>query len=95
MTKERVSVAVVWVVAFIGVLTIPLLATPERHVTWASVLLLVLVCMTCVIQLGMQESRGFVRRMSLSLVGAFVILSIASLIYFLMGGGAGVLDGHG
>lgn len=88
---DRLSVVAVWVIAFLGVLAIPILATPERHVTWASVLLLVIVCLTCIIQLAMQKADGFVRRMSLSLAGAFVVLAAGSVVYVLMGGKALVL----
>lgn len=95
MTKDRVSVVVVWLVALAGVLAIPLLASPDRHVTWGSVLMLVLVCMACIIQLGMQRSEGFVQRMSLSLAGAFVIVAGGTLVYVLMGSGAAVLADHG
>ncbi|GGA62950.1 hypothetical protein GCM10011490_11790 [Pseudoclavibacter endophyticus] len=82
------SVGAVWVAALAGIFVIAFGAAPERHVTWVSTLMLILICLTCVIQLALQESDGFVRRMCESLVGALVILALGSAVLALLGGGA-------
>lgn len=93
MTMERMSVGAVWVAALVGVIGVGVFTSPERHITWVSIVLLVLICLTCVLQLALQRADGFVRRMSVSLVGALVILAIGSLVLALLGGGAIVGDG--
>lgn len=90
MTKERLSIVVVWLAAVAGMFGVGLLASPERQVSWVSILMLLLVCLTCIIQLGMQESRGFIARMTASMAGALVILVLGSIVLLLGGGGAGV-----
>ena len=90
---RRGSIVVVWCAALLGVVGVGLFASSERHVTWTSILMLVLICLTCVIQLALQDARGFVRRMSVSLVGALVILAAGSLVFAVLGGGAFV-GGH-
>ena len=88
MTKERMSVGAVWAAALAGVIGVGLLAAPERHVTWVSIVMLVLICLTCMLQLALQQADGFVRRLSESLVGALVILALGSLVLAALGGGA-------
>lgn len=88
VTKKRMSIGVVWLAALIGVIGVGVLAAPARHVTWVSILMLVLICMTCLVQLSLQEADGFVRRMSVSLVGALVILAAGSVVLAFLGGGA-------
>lgn len=96
MTRERMSVVAVWVAALVGVIGVGILAAPERHITWVSILMLVLICLACVLQLAQAEADGFVRRMSESLVGALVILGIASLVFVILGGDALVgVSGNG
>ncbi|MGO2112008.1 MAG: hypothetical protein ACTH31_10375 [Pseudoclavibacter sp.] len=88
MAKHRVSVATVWIAALVGIVAVAFFAGPERHLTWVSILMLVLICLSCVLQLSLQESQGFLRRMSESLVGALVILAVGSVVLALLGGGA-------
>lgn len=88
MSKERLSVGAVWVAALIGVIGVGVLTAPERHLTWVAIMMLVLICLTCLLQLGLQEADGFVRRVSLSLAGALVILAVGSFVLAALGGGA-------
>lgn len=90
VTRERLSILLVWLAAIAGTVGVGLLATPERYVSWTSILMLLLVCLTCIVQLGMQESRGFISRMASSMVGALVILALGSIVLLLSGGGAAV-----
>lgn len=90
------SVGVVWIAALVGVVGVGVFTAPERHIAWVSIVLLVLICLTCVLQLALQRADGFVRRMSVSLVGALVILAIGSLVLAVLGGGATVgVSGNG
>lgn len=88
MSVQRLTVVVIWVAALFGVVSVGLIAVPERQVTWVSILMLVLICATCILQLSLQEAEGFVRRMSESLVGALIILALGSLVLAILGGGA-------
>ena len=96
MSKERLSVGVVWLAALVGVVGVGVFASPARHLTWVSIVMLVLICLACVVQLLLQRADGFVRRMSTSLVGALVILAVGSLVLAVLGGGAEVgVSGNG
>lgn len=88
MNKERVSIGVVWVAALAGIVGVGVFTAPERHLTWVSIVMLVVICLTCLAQLSLQEADGFVRRMSISLAGALVILAVGSLVLAVLGGGA-------
>ena len=88
MTRERVSIGIVWLAAVVGVFGVAILADPSRHLVWVSILMLTLICLTCLLQLRLQESDGFIMRMSMSLVGALIILGVASLGFALLGGDA-------
>lgn len=85
MNRERWSVVAVWLAALLGIAGVGALADPARQLTWTPILLLVLICLSCVLQLLLQESAGFLRRMSLSLVGALAILALGSLVLALLG----------
>lgn len=88
MSKERWSVGVVWIAALAGVIGVGVFTAPERQLTWVSIVMLVVICLTCLVQLALQEADGFVSRMSVSLAGALVILALGSLVLALLGGGA-------
>lgn len=88
MTGKRLSVWAIWAAALLGVVGIGVLAAPEQQITWVSILMVVLISVTCLVQLGLQEAEGFVQRMSLSLVGALGILTAGSIVLLLLGGDA-------
>lgn len=88
MTRERLSIGVIWLAAAVAAAGIGLLAHQDRQLAWVPITMLMLVFATALIQLGSGEPRGFIHRMALSLSGAAVILAIASLVFFLLGGHA-------
>lgn len=78
----------IWLAAALAAVGIGLLADHDRQLAWVPVAMLMLVFATAMIQLGSGESRGFIHRMAVSLSGAAVILTIASLVFLLMGANA-------
>lgn len=85
MTRERMSIAVIWLAAVVAAVGIGVLADPDRQLAWVPIAMLMLLFATALIQLGSAEARGFIHRMALSLSGAAIILGIASLIFLLLG----------
>lgn len=92
--RDSLTIGSVWVAVLIGTLLVALLVEPARQLTWLTVVLLGALFLTVALQLVLQETDGFLRRMSLSLVGAFVILVVASIVFALTGAGWSI-GGHG
>ncbi|MGO1545629.1 MAG: hypothetical protein ACTHXA_14945 [Gulosibacter sp.] len=90
MTRERIEIVGIWVVAVIAAVGIGVLATPDRQLTWVPIVMLLLVFATALVQLAGAQAKGFIHRMALSLSGAAVILAIASIIFLAMGASSGV-----
>jgi len=85
MSRERVSIGVVWIAAVVGVIGVAAVAAPERQLAWLSVLMCVLVLLTGAAQLVLQEKRGFIDRMAASILGAVGVLAVASALLVLLG----------
>ncbi|PJJ61938.1 hypothetical protein [Compostimonas suwonensis] len=74
------AIATVWVLAAIGALLTALLAPSSDYLSWTSIILALCVLATFGIQLATRERIGFVDRVTLSLVGAVVILAVATIL---------------
>lgn len=88
MTRERLSIGVIWLAAVFAAVGIGLLADPDRQLAWVPIAMLMLVLVTALLQLGSAKAEGFIHRMALSMSGAAIILGIASLVFVLLGGHA-------
>lgn len=71
------SVVPIWVLAALGVLVIAVLA-PLGYLLWVPVLMTLLVLSSLVVQTSLRRKDGYVERLTASVVGAFVILALAT-----------------
>lgn len=77
---RRLSVVVVWVAAAVAAVVIGLVAAPEEYVAWVAMAAGGSVLATLGIQLAVQRSEGFVSRVTASLVGALIVLAVATAV---------------
>lgn len=84
---QRFTVVAVWFAALVGAALIGIFADPPSQLAWVSVVMLLLVVLASILQLCTQEPSGFITRMALSLLGAVLILGVASFAFVLAGAG--------
>lgn len=78
--RRWVSVTAVWIATAVGALAVVLFAPAPQHFTWLPLVLALAVILTFIVQLSLQNKVGLVSRITLSLGGALVILTIATLV---------------
>lgn len=87
--KDWALIGVVWALALLAALAIGFFVATPHQLTLVTLAMLALFLVSGGMQLT-RPSRGFIARMTLSSAGAFLILSVATLVMALAGG-AGTL----
>lgn len=80
MWFRRAGVVLVWLAALAGGLVSLFALAPEHQLRGISLALAGSMVLTFVIQLSVPEKKGFVARLVASIVGAFVLLIVLSIV---------------
>lgn len=92
MSRLNRSVIPVWAAAIVGAVLVGVFAG-SGFLTWIPVVLGALILLTAAIQLALQRKEGFVTRMVASLVGALVVLVVASAVLVALHPGVPLVPG--
>ena len=85
MTSSLPSIVPVWVAAIVGAVLVGTLAQPSGVYGWLSIVLVVSVLLTFIIQLALPTKQGLVMRTAASIGGAVILLAVATGILALVG----------
>jgi len=85
MTSTFSSAVPVWVVAVVGAVLVAVLTVDAEASSWLALVFAGCVLLTFAIQLGLRKSQGFVSRAMASIVGALIVLAMATLLVRLIG----------
>jgi hypothetical protein len=75
----------VWVVAIVGAVLVGTISRPSDIYDWLSVVLVVSVLLTFIIQLALSTKEGLVMRTAASIGGAVILLAVATGVLVLVG----------
>ncbi|TFB84344.1 hypothetical protein E3O25_00475 [Cryobacterium sp. TMT1-3] len=78
------TIATVWVLAIVGAVLTAILATPASAIGWISLTLAVCTLVTLGLQIATRSKEGYVKRVTMSVTGALVILVVATVIVALV-----------
>lgn len=78
------GIASVWVAAVVLAVMVGIFVDPSLRFSWLALALAACALLTFGIQLGTTEKTGFIARVSASVAGALIILSIAAGIFSLL-----------
>ena len=82
---KRLSVVMIWLVAVVGAVLTGVLVAPENRLVWISLSLAGCTILTLAAQLSTGQKEGYVHRVTLSLVGAVLVLGAATGLFALIG----------
>ncbi|WEO76628.1 hypothetical protein BJQ94_14850 [Cryobacterium sp. SO2] len=85
MSWKRSSVVMIWLVAAVCAVLTGVLVAPENRLVWTSLSLAGCTIITLAAQLSTGQKEGYVSRVTLSLVGAVIVLAVATGIFALLG----------
>ena len=78
------TIATVWVLAIVGAIVTLLFAPTASEISWIGLSLAVCTLVTLGLQLATGTKEGYVKRVTLSITGAIVILVVATVIVALL-----------
>ncbi len=78
------SVLPIWGLVLVAALLVALVSPGATYYTWLPVVLGTAIVVTFVVQLSLRRKEGFVGRLTLSIVGAFVIVALATALLALV-----------
>lgn len=84
------SIAPIWLLALVGAVLVGAIAEPAHSLGGVSLTLAVCTIATLAVQLATRRKEGFVSRVTASLVGAAVILTLATLVFVLSAANLGI-----
>jgi hypothetical protein len=85
VTSSLPSIVPVWVVAIVGAILVGTISHPDGIYGWLSIVLVVSVLLTFIIQLALPTKEGLVMRTAASIGGAVILLAVATGILVLVG----------
>jgi hypothetical protein len=85
VTSSLPSIVPVWVAAIIGAVLVGTLSHPSGIYGWLSIVLVVSVLLTFIIQLALPTKEGLVERTAASIGGAVILLAVATGVLVLVG----------
>jgi hypothetical protein len=75
----------IWLVAVVSMVLTGVLVAPENRLVWTSLSLAGCTILTLAAQLSTGQKEGYVARVTQSLVGAVLVLAVATAIFALTG----------
>lgn len=85
MTSSLPSIIPIWVVAIVGAVLVGTVSHPDGIYGWLSIVLVVCVLVTFIVQLALPTKEGLVMRTAASIGGAVIILAVATGVLALVG----------
>ena len=82
---KRLSVVMIWLVAVVCAVLTGVLVAPADRLVWISLSLAGCTILTLAAQLSTGQKEGYVHRVTLSLVGAVLVLGAATGLFALIG----------
>ena len=82
---KRLSVVMIWLVAVVCAVLTGVLVGPADRLVWISLSLAGCTILTLAAQLSTGQKEGYVHRVTLSLVGAVLVLGAATGLFALIG----------
>ena len=74
------TIATVWVLAIAGAILTTILATDGSEISWIGLTLAVCTLVTLGLQIATRTKEGYVKRVTMSVTGAIVILVAATIV---------------
>ncbi|TFD69999.1 hypothetical protein [Cryobacterium sp. Hb1] len=74
------TIATVWVLAIAGAILTAILATDGSEISWIGLTLAVCTLVTLGLQIATRTKEGYVKRVTMSITGAIVILVVATIV---------------
>ena len=74
------TIATVWVLAIAGAILTTILATDGSEISWIGLTLAVCTLVTLGLQIATRTKEGYVKRVTMSVTGAIVILVVATIV---------------
>ncbi|MDJ0377017.1 hypothetical protein [Cryobacterium sp. PH31-L1] len=74
------TIATVWVLAIVGAVLTGVLATPASTISWIGLTLALCTLVTLGLQIATRTKEGYVKRVTMSITGAIVILVVATIV---------------
>ena len=74
------TIATVWLLAIVGAIFTALFATAASAISWIGLTLAVCTLVTLGLQIATGAKEGYVKRVTVSITGAIVILVVATII---------------
>ena len=81
---KMASVLPVWALVLVASIVVALVSPGHSYFTWLPVVLGTAIVVTFVVQLSLRRKDGFVGRLTLSIVGSFVIVALATALLALV-----------
>ena len=81
---KMASVLPVWALVLVASIVVALVSPGYSYFTWLPVVLGTAIVVTFVVQLSLRRKDGFVGRLTLSIVGSFVIVALATALLALV-----------
>ena len=78
------TIATVWVLAIVGAVLTAILTTDDSAIGWIGLTLAVCTLVTLGLQIATGSKEGYVKRITMSITGAIVILVVATVIVALL-----------
>jgi hypothetical protein len=78
--RWQLTVIPVWLATALGALLVGLFSPAREYLTWLPMVLAGAIFLTFCIQLALVQKEGLVNRMTASLVGALLVLAVATVI---------------
>ena len=80
MTLKLASIVPVWILVLAAAVVIAVATPGFEYFTWLPIVLAASIVLTFLIQLSIRRKEGFVGRLSLSGLGALVILTVVTVV---------------
>ena len=74
------TIATVWLLAIVGAVLTAFLATQASAISWIGLTLAVCTLVTLGLQIATRTKEGYVKRVTVSITGALVILVVATFV---------------
>ncbi len=80
MTLKLASIVPVWILVLVAAVIVAVATPGFEYFTWLPIVLAASIILTFLVQLSIRRKEGFVGRLSLSGLGALVILTVVTVV---------------